>query len=73
MVATSDALEQIIIRGKGAALLSARELKEEIQRVNNAAMQAYEKKHSMKPSYLADELSADTKDRIIKYINEENE
>lgn len=35
-VATSDGLEQIIIRGAGCALLSARELKEEIKRVKEA-------------------------------------
>lgn len=33
-VATSDGLEQIIIRGQGCALLSARELKEEIERAS---------------------------------------
>lgn len=72
-VATSDALEQIIIRGKGAALLSAREFKEEIERANDAALQAYREKHSTKPNYLMDKLPTDTKDHISEYIKEEEE
>ena len=43
-VATSDGLEQMIIRGNGAALLSARELKEEVERTISAALMAYEEK-----------------------------
>ncbi|NLN42235.1 MAG: GTP-binding protein [Clostridiales bacterium] len=72
-VATSDALEQIIIRGKGAALLSARELIEEIQRASEGAMQAYQAKHKTKPNYLIDELSAETKKNISEYMRNENE
>ncbi len=41
-VATSDGLEQIIIRGNGASLLSARELKEEVERTVSSALLAYE-------------------------------
>ena len=40
-VATSDHLEQIIIRGQGCALLSARELQEEIARAEEALRQEY--------------------------------
>lgn len=43
-VATSDGLEQIIIRSKGAALLSARELKEEVEQTVANALDAYENK-----------------------------
>ncbi|MBR5336514.1 MAG: TetM/TetW/TetO/TetS family tetracycline resistance ribosomal protection protein [Lachnospiraceae bacterium] len=35
-VATSDGLEQIIIRGAGCGLISARELKEEVKRANRS-------------------------------------
>ena len=38
-VATSDGLEQIIIRGAGCALLSARELKVEIDETNERIKQ----------------------------------
>lgn len=52
-VATSDGLEQIIIRGQDCLLLSARELKEEIQRISEQNRQEYlenqtgEKNHPM--------------------------
>lgn len=72
-VATSDTLEQIIIMGKGARLLSANELKGEVQRANEAALQAYKEKHRIKPSYLMDELSSDTKKNISKYLEKEKE
>lgn len=40
-VATSDGLEQVIIMGQGAARLSANDLKEEINRVNNQIRKDY--------------------------------
>lgn len=40
-VATSDFLQQIIIRGAGCSVLSARELKEEIERTSGEIMRAY--------------------------------
>lgn len=40
-VATSDGLEQIIIRGQGCALLSARELREEIANVHERMAEKY--------------------------------
>ena len=43
-VATSDGLEQVIIRGDGASLLSARELKEEVERTVANALLSYEEK-----------------------------
>lgn len=52
-VATSDGLEQIIIRGQDCLLLSARELKEEVQRISEQNRQEYlesqtgEKNHPM--------------------------
>lgn len=41
-VATSDGLEQIIIRGQGCNLISSRELKEEIDRVSKDIMQKFQ-------------------------------
>ncbi len=63
-VATSDGLQQIIIRGKGAALLSARELKEEIDRANENMMKAYQEKQVVERNYLVDALSQETKQQI---------
>lgn len=40
-VATSDGLEQIIIRGQGCLLLSARELKEEVGRIKQLVREEY--------------------------------
>jgi predicted RNA-binding protein with PIN domain len=40
-VATSDGLEQIIIRGQGCRLLSSRDLREEIQRAENYLWESY--------------------------------
>lgn len=40
-VATSDGLEQIIIRGAGCGLISAREFKEEIERASNNLRENY--------------------------------
>ena len=40
-VATSDGTEQVIIRGQGCFLMSARELKEEVERVSNLIRQEY--------------------------------
>lgn len=40
-VATSDGLEQVIIRGAGCRLLSARELKEEMERANERLKETY--------------------------------
>ncbi|MBQ9765733.1 MAG: TetM/TetW/TetO/TetS family tetracycline resistance ribosomal protection protein [Lachnospiraceae bacterium] len=53
-VATSDGLEQIIIRGEGAALLSAKDLLEEVERATAGAMQRYTDNKSSDKNYLLD-------------------
>ncbi len=53
-VATSDGLEQIIIRGAGCLLLSARELLEEVARAGRQMMEAYEQKRDNSRAYLLD-------------------
>lgn len=53
-VATSDGLEQIIIRGAGCGLISARELEEEIRRANAHVLQEYEDKKENGRVYLGD-------------------
>lgn len=40
-VATSDGLEQVIIRGQGCSLISARELKDEMKRANENLKETY--------------------------------
>ncbi|MBU3810580.1 MAG: NYN domain-containing protein, partial [Candidatus Niameybacter stercoravium] len=70
-VATSDGLEQIIIRGAGCALLSARELKEEIERANERVMQAYQDKQVVERNYLADALSPELKQQMENLVKED--
>lgn len=67
-VATSDALEQVIIRGKASKLLSARELKEEVDKANAIMMQAYEANRAVDRNYLIDALPEETKDHLNKFI-----
>ncbi|MFL0269734.1 NYN domain-containing protein [Candidatus Clostridium radicumherbarum] len=55
-VATSDGLQQVIIRGAGSYLLSARELKNEMERANENIKQEYEKMQGENHNYLMDSL-----------------
>ena len=58
-VATSDGLEQIIIRGQGCAMMSARELKEEINRINQEIRRDYVEQFPSSKNYLFDYLPED--------------
>ncbi len=71
-VATSDGLQQIIIRGAGCALLSARELKAEIERTNATIKQKYEEKQGVDRKYLVDTLSLEAKQQMEALIKKEN-
>ncbi|MBR5509276.1 MAG: TetM/TetW/TetO/TetS family tetracycline resistance ribosomal protection protein [Lachnospiraceae bacterium] len=56
IVATSDGLEQIIIRGQGCITMSARELKEEIDRINKEIREEYVEQFPRSKNYLFDYL-----------------
>ncbi len=56
-VATSDNLEQMIILAKGAARMSARELKREIETADKDIKETYEKKKDKTRNSLMDNLS----------------
>ena len=58
-VATSDALEQVIIYGQGARRMSAAELLAEIQSAREQMREVWEKKRSREKNYLFDHLSAE--------------
>ncbi len=58
-VATSDGLEQIIIRGQGCAMMSARELREEIERINQEIREEYVEQFPRSKNYLFDYLPED--------------
>lgn len=63
-VATSDGLEQIIIRGQGCALLSARELKEEIQRASEEIRGTYMDRPPGSRNYLLDAVTKETWEQL---------
>lgn len=59
IVATSDALEQMIILGQGAQRMSARELREQIEIVNQEIREEHIEKTKKANPYLFDSLSDD--------------
>lgn len=63
-VATSDGLEQVIIRGQGCALLSARELLEEVNHTKNKLREEYLETPKTGKSFLLDGVSGDTKKKL---------
>ena len=67
-VATSDGLEQIIIRGQGCFLLSAREFQKEIAHANQVLRTDYLEKQKSNKQYMLDGLNEDTKEQIADYL-----
>lgn len=65
-VATSDGLEQIIIRGQGCRLLSARELKKDMEEVQKQLRENYLDKQEKQRRYLLDDLSEEEKAGFYK-------
>lgn len=63
-VATSDGLQQIIVRGAGCSLLSARELKNEVEEANRRLRQEYQEKRDRDRNYLADALQGEAKQKL---------
>lgn len=66
-VATSDGLEQIIIRGQGCKLLSARDLQEEIERSREKLQEEYLDRQPRERTYLLDGISRETKQQIEQW------
>lgn len=69
-VATSDGLQQIIVWGQGCYLLSARELKAEIDEVNEKIRQENQKLGGFGGNSIGDAISSDSKDQIEKLVRE---
>lgn len=65
-VATSDGLEQIIIRGAGCLLLSAKDLLQEIVRMKEEMVQAHMQPARGAKNYLLDQVSEEAADQIKK-------
>lgn len=72
-VATSDGLQQIIIRGAGGSLLSARELKADIDMANVKIMQKHQEMQEGSRNYLSNALSQEAKQQMEKLIKEERD
>lgn len=68
-VATSDGLEQLIVRGAGCSLLSAAELKTEIEQADSRIRQEYQQIDGEKRNYLRDTLPPKTKLQMEEIIN----
>lgn len=72
IVATSDGLQQIIVRGVGCLLLSARELKIVIEEANENVMQEYVQTKQIERNYLMDALSLEDKKQMEELVKEDN-
>ncbi|MDK2807365.1 MAG: ribosomal protection tetracycline resistance protein [Clostridiales bacterium] len=64
VVATSDGLQQMIVRGAGCQLMSARELREEIERANELAKEQFVARQEKGRSFLLDQISEEIKEQI---------
>lgn len=71
-VATSDGLEQIIIRGQGGKLLSARDLKQEIERANIQIQEEVIKRQTEKKNYLLDSLDEEAAKRLNSLLKNDH-
>lgn len=71
-VATSDGLQQIIIRGAGCSLLSARELKAEIDGANERIKQEHREMQGGNRNYLIDALSPEAKQQMEYMVKKGN-
>lgn len=63
-VVTSDGLEQIVIRGQGCGLISAREFWEEIRRAKEDLKQEYVQKQGKSGNYLGEAISEELAKQI---------
>jgi ribosomal protection tetracycline resistance protein len=73
VVATSDGLQQIIVRGQGASLLSARELKLEVDETNEKIREVSSKLQVVNKNYLSDTLSKESKQQMEGLIKKEKD
>ncbi|QIB68755.1 GTP-binding protein [Aminipila butyrica] len=70
-VATSDGLQQVIIRGAGCGLLSARELKEDVEAASRQLRQKHRQLLEQRADALGDYLSPEEKQKLEKLLEEE--
>lgn len=63
-VITSDATEQVIIQSKGSRLMSSREFREEIERIDEEIRREYLDHQESKKSYMFDGLSKELREKL---------
>ncbi len=63
-VVTSDGVEQVIIRGQGASLISSREFEEEMEVVRKQIMEEAEKQKDISHNYLIDHMDEELADHV---------
>ncbi len=68
-VATSDNLQQMIIRGSGSAVLSADDLKDEIEKLDESISKVLQDKQLTHRNHLGDRLSDEMKKRMEEGAN----
>lgn len=64
VVATSDGLQQIIVRGAGCLLMSARDLKYEVEEASERIKREHQEMQGANRYYLGDALSSESKQKI---------
>lgn len=69
-VATSDGVEQVIIRGQGCRLLSARELEEEVERMNDTIRTDYLENQIGSKNRLFDSLTKEQEEEIRRHASD---
>lgn len=70
-VATSDGLQQIIVRGAGAYLISARELKQDIETAMERMKKEYGEEKTKGKQYLLDSLDETMKEQMEQFESKE--
>ena len=63
-MATSDGLEQVIIRSQGCLLMSARELRQEIERITVEIRREHLEKNQERGNYLLNYLPEEEAERM---------
>jgi len=72
-VATSDYLQQIIIRGAGCAIWSANDLREEIIRTNEGVLRTFRENQVQKRDSLMDKLSDEARQQMESLARKEDQ
>lgn len=69
-VATSDGLQQVIIRGEGCALMSATELREKVKMTNENIIKTFRENQTADRNYLMDKLTDEARQRMQKLFED---